>query len=45
MGVVSVPPYAEEQVEWHPRGGGSDEVRIIVDRKVCSFRGFVRIPR
>src|SRR5882762_2424934 len=36
-GVVSIPPYAEEQVEWYPRGGTSDEVRIIVDRKVCLF--------
>jgi hypothetical protein len=35
MGVVSIPPYAEEQVEWYPRGGRSDEVRIVVDRKVC----------
>jgi len=34
-GVASVPPYAEEQVEWYPRGGRSDEVRIVVDRKVC----------
>jgi len=33
-GVVSVPPYTEEQVEWYPRGGRSDEIRIIVDRKV-----------
>ena len=41
MGVVSVPPYTEEQVEWYPRGGRSDEVRIIADRKVFTFRGFV----
>jgi len=38
-GVVSVPPYTEEQVEWYSRGGRSDEVRIIADRKVCAFRG------
>ena len=43
-GAVSVPPYAEEQVEWHPRGGGSDEVRVVVDRKVCPFRGCVVTP-
>lgn len=39
MGVASVPPYTEEQVEWYSRGGRSDEVRIIVDRKVRTFRG------
>lgn len=39
-GVVSVPSYTEEQVEWYPGGGRSDEVRIIADRKVCTFRGF-----
>lgn len=36
-GVISIPPYAEEQVEWYPRGGTADEVRIVVDRKVCLF--------
>ena len=41
MGVVSVPPYMEEQVEWYSLGGRSDEVRIIADRKVCTLRGFV----
>ena len=43
-GVVSVPPYAEEQVEWYPRGERSDEVRIVVDRKVCLFGDFVSRP-
>lgn len=38
-GVVSIPPFAEEQVEWYPRGGMSDEVRIVVDRKVCLHQG------
>lgn len=33
-GVMSIPPHAEEQVEWYSRGGRSDEVRIVVDRKV-----------
>ena len=41
MGVVSVPPYMEEQVEWYSQGGRSDEVRIIADRKVCTLRDFV----
>ena len=44
MGVVSVPPYTEEQVEWYSRGGRSDEVRTIADRKVCTFRGSVVEP-
>lgn len=35
IGAVSVPPYAEEQVEWYPRNGGSDEIRVVVDRKVA----------
>jgi hypothetical protein len=39
-GVASVPPYTEEQVEWYLRGGKSDEVRIIADRKVCLFGSF-----
>lgn len=39
-GVVSIPPYAGEQVEWYPRGGTSDEVRIVVDRKVCLLGSF-----
>lgn len=41
MGVVSIPPYMEEQVEWYSLGGRSDEVRVIADRRVCTLRGFV----
>ena len=43
-GVVSIPPYAEGQVEWYPRGGTSDEVRIVIDRKVCLFGSFLVQP-
>lgn len=43
-GVVSIPPYAEERVEWYPRGGTSDEVRIVVDRKVCLFETLLAKP-
>ena len=37
IGVISIPPHAEEQVEWYSQGERSDELRIVVDRKVCRF--------